>query len=66
VKETLLPFLFLPIAAPVLLAGTRVWQSALAGGIPADGSQWLRLLAVFDAVYLALGVVVFGPIQESA
>jgi heme exporter protein B len=66
VKETLLPFLLLPIAAPVLLAGTRVWQAGLAGGVPADGSQWLRLLVVFDAVYVALGVVVFGPIQESA
>ena len=66
VRETLLPFLFLPIAAPVLLAGTRIWQAALAGGGPADGTPWLRLLVVFDAVYLALGVVVFGPIQESA
>lgn len=66
VRETLLPFLFLPIAAPVLLAGTRIWQAALAGGTPSDGSQWLRLLLVFDAIYVALGVVVYGPIQESA
>jgi heme exporter protein B len=66
VKETLLPFLLLPIAVPVLLAGTRIWQAALAGGVPADATQWLRLLVVFDAVYLALGVVVYGPIQESA
>jgi heme exporter protein B len=66
VRETLLPFLLLPIAAPVLLAGTRVWQAAMVGGIPADGSQWLRLLVVFDAVYVALGVVVYGPILESA
>jgi heme exporter protein B len=66
VKETLLPFLLLPIAAPVLLAGTRLWQAAMAGGAAADGSQWLRLLLIFDAVYLALGVVVYGPIQESA
>jgi heme exporter protein B len=66
VKETLLPFLFLPIAAPILLAGTRIWQAALSGGVPADAAPWLRLLVVFDAVYLALGVVVYGPIQESA
>jgi heme exporter protein B len=66
VRETLLPFLLLPIVAPVLLAGTRIWQAAMVGGIPADGSQWLRLLAVFDAVYLALGIVVYGPIQEAA
>ncbi|HEV3282201.1 MAG TPA: heme exporter protein CcmB [Acidimicrobiales bacterium] len=66
VRETLLPFLLLPIAAPVLLAGTRLWQAAMVGGIPSDGTQWLRLLLVFDAVYVALGVVVFGPIHESA
>jgi len=66
VRETLLPFLLLPIVAPVLLAGTRIWQAALAGGTPSDASPWLRLLVVFDAVYVAMGVVVFGPIQESA
>ena len=66
VRETLLPFLLLPIAAPVLLAGTRIWQAALAGGVPSDGTQWLRLLVVFDAIYVALGVVIFGPIQETA
>ncbi len=38
VRETLLPFLLLPIAAPVLLAGTRIWQAAMAGGVPAQGT----------------------------
>jgi len=66
VRETLLPFLLLPIVAPVLLAGTRIWQAALAGGVPTDATPWLRLLAVFDAVYLALGVVIYGPIHETA
>ena len=66
VRETLLPFLLLPIAAPVLLAGTRIWQAAMAGGTPSSGMAWLRLLLVFDAVYLAVGVVLFGPIQETA
>jgi heme exporter protein B len=66
VRETLLPFLLLPIVAPVLLAGTRIWQAAMAGGTPSNGTDWLRLLVVFDAVYLALGVVIYGPIQESA
>ena len=66
VRETLLPFLLLPIVAPVLLAGTRIWQAAMAGGSPSDGTEWLRLLVVFDAVYLAVGVILFGPIQETA
>jgi heme exporter protein B len=66
VRETLLPFLLLPIVAPVLLAGTRIWQAAMAGGTPSDSTEWLRLLVVFDAVYLAVGVILFGPIQETA
>jgi heme exporter protein B len=66
VRETLLPFLLLPIVAPVLLAGTRIWQAAMLGGTPGAGTQWLRLLVVFDAVYLAVGVLLFGPIQETA
>jgi heme exporter protein B len=66
VRETLLPFLLLPIVAPVLLAGTRIWQAAMLGGIPSDGTQWLRLLCVFDVVYVAVGVLLFGPILETA
>ena len=66
VRETLLPFLWLPIAAPVLLAGTRIWQAALTGGTASAATPWLRLLIVFDAMYLAVGVVVYGPIQETA
>jgi heme exporter protein B len=66
VKETLLPFLLLPVVTPVLLAGTRIWQAGLSGGNASDGTTWLRLIVAFDAVYLALGVVVYGPILESA
>ncbi len=66
VRETLLPFLLLPIVAPVLLAGTKIWQAAMAGGTVSAGTEWLRLLLVFDAVYLAVGVLLFGPILETA
>jgi heme exporter protein B len=69
VRETLLPFLFLPVAAPVLLAGTRAWQAALgigAGNLGTAGDPWVRLLLVFAAVYLALGVVIYGPLQEAS
>jgi heme exporter protein B len=69
VRETLLPFLFLPVAAPVLLAGTRAWQAALGistGAVGATGDPWVPLLLVFASVYLALGVVIFGPLQEAS
>jgi heme exporter protein B len=66
VRETLLPFLLLPVAAPVVLAGTRAWQAALGTAAGSAGDPWLRLLCVFAAVYLALGVVIFGPMLEAS
>jgi heme exporter protein B len=66
VRETLLPFLLLPVVAPVLLAGTRAWQSALGTGAGASAAPWEELLIVFAAVYLAFGVVIYGPLLEAA
>lgn len=65
VKETLLPLLFLPVAAPVLLGATKAWDEAL-GGRPGAGEGWLGLLAVFAVLYVAIGVVAFGPLLEEA
>lgn len=65
VRETLLPFLLLPVVAPVLLAGTRAWQAALGTGTSA-ATPWIELLVVFAAVYLALGVVIYGPLLEAS
>jgi heme exporter protein B len=65
VRETLLPLLLLPVLAPVLLAATRAWEAALSGA-PGDGWPWLRLLAVFAVLYLAAGVLAYGPLLEEA
>lgn len=66
VRETLLPFLLLPVVAPVLLAGTRAWQAALGTGPGGGAGPWVELLVVFAAVYLALGVVIYGPLLEAS
>jgi heme exporter protein B len=65
VRETLLPLLVLPILAPVLLAGSRAWEAAISGPVSA-GTSWLRILAPFAAVYLVVGIVLYGPLQEAA
>lgn len=65
VRETLLPLLLLPVAAPVLLAATKACQAAL-DGAPADGAGWLRLLGVFAVIYLTFGVVAFGSLLEES
>lgn len=63
VRETLLPLLFFPVVAPVLIAATKTWQAALSHS-PARGTGWLELLGVFSVVYLAVGVATFGPLLE--
>jgi len=66
VRETLLPFLLLPVVAPVVVAGTRAWQAALGTGAGGAWDPWVVLLIVFAAVYLSIGVLLFGQLQESS
>jgi heme exporter protein B len=61
-RETVLPLLVLPLASPVLLAGVRATE--VAAGAPGEAGPWLGLLVAFDAVFLALGVLVFGYLLE--
>ena len=65
VRETLLPLLLLPVAAPVLLAATRASEAALVGAAR-EGWPWVQLLVVFAVVYLTAGVVAFGPLLEDS
>lgn len=65
VRETLLPLLVLPIVAPVLIAGSRAWSAAISGAV-VSGASWLKILGPFAAVYLAVGVALYGPLQETA
>ncbi len=63
VSSTLLPVLFLPVVAPVLIGATKAWQAAL-GTTATRAGPWVELLAVFAAVYVAVGAVAFGPLLD--
>jgi len=65
VRETLLPLLVLPVLAPVLLAASRAWSGALTGPV-SSGESWLRILGPFAAVYLVVGIVLYGPLLETS
>ena len=65
VRDTLLPLLVLPVLAPVLLAGSKAWQAALDGS-SSSGAGWLRILIPFAVIYLVIGIVLYGPLQEAA
>ncbi|HWC68418.1 MAG TPA: heme exporter protein CcmB, partial [Acidimicrobiales bacterium] len=68
VRETLLPLLVLPIAAPVLIGATTAFEAALDTGSRSlsQGWAWVGLLVVFGLAYTAVGLVAFGPILEEA
>jgi len=65
VRETVLPLLFLPVVAPVMIGATRAFEAALEGSTGA-GWRWCGLLAVFAAAYTALGMLLFEPLLEES
>jgi heme exporter protein B len=62
-REAVLPLLVMPLATPVLLAGTRTTALAAAGQGDQAGS-WLGLLVAFDLVFVAAGTLVFEHLLE--
>lgn len=63
VRDTLLPLLYFPIVAPLLLAAVRATQAALTGQT-GDAWPWVRLMLVFAVVFVAAGVAAFGTLLE--
>jgi heme exporter protein B len=63
VASTLLPLLVLPALAPVLIAGERGMAAVLGGGGP---GRWAIVLVVMAVVYVAVGVLLYGPLEETA
>ncbi|MEO5339467.1 MAG: heme exporter protein CcmB [Magnetococcus sp. MYC-9] len=57
-RETLLALLLLPLTAPLLIAGVQALAALLEPGVAAG--PWVRLLVIFDVVYLALAPWAFG------
>lgn len=63
-REVLLPLLLFPLVIPVVLAAVRFTQG-LAEGVPvAELSDWLRLLLVFDIIYVTVCAMVFPYMLE--
>ena len=58
----MLPVLSLPAFAPLLIAGERSFNSALRGGALLE---WWVISVVALAVYMALGILLYGVLEES-
>ena len=62
-REAALPLLVMPLVTPVLVAGVKATELAVAGR-GADAGSWLGLLVAFDLVFLAAGTLVFEHLVE--
>ncbi|MFM8482289.1 MAG: heme exporter protein CcmB [Actinomycetota bacterium] len=65
-RETLLPLLLLPVAAPVLIGATRATEAAFGtdGLSASEGWPWLGLLVVFAVLFAVAGALAFGPLLD--
>ncbi len=63
IRETLVPLLFLPVAAPVLLASTEITAKYL-GMTTGSSLKWLGVLIALTISYFAIGFVGFEPLLE--
>jgi heme exporter protein B len=61
-SATLLPVLALPAFAPLLIAGERSFSAALHGGAL---WEWWVIAAVALVAYLAVGILLYGVLEES-
>ncbi|HEY8484866.1 MAG TPA: heme exporter protein CcmB [Longimicrobiales bacterium] len=63
-REVLLPLLLFPMMIPVLVGSVEATSALLAGDPMGDSGAWLRLLVVFDLVFLVASVLAFEHVIE--
>jgi heme exporter protein B len=57
--DLLLPILAVPMYVPALIAGVRASAHALGGAPLSSASEWIGILAAFDALFLTAGYLLF-------
>ena len=63
-REVLLPVLMFPALVPVLIAAVKATEAHLGGGGWADAKDWLRLMLVYDVIFMVSASLVFEYILE--
>lgn len=64
-RQVLLPLLLFPMLIPLLLASILASQSALTGDLMGNIFVWLKVIAIFDLVFLAACWMVWPVVLES-
>ncbi len=63
-REMVLPILFLPIVAPIIISAVNATGLALSGEPWSSLSSWLAIIVAFDIIFLVVSFLVFTFIIE--
>jgi heme exporter protein B len=63
-REVLLPILLFPVAVPVMLASVKLTAAILDRVAFDEVQNWFSLLVAFDAIFMALSVILFDFVVE--
>ncbi len=61
-RELYLPILLFPVLIPLLMAAIRATQLIITGVASAELLTWVGMLAGFDVLILAVGILLFEPL----
>ncbi len=64
-KELLLPLILFPLIIPAILGTIRGMQIILGAGELQELFPWVRMLIVFDVVFLTVGFLIFEWVIET-
>lgn len=64
-REVLLPLLLFPMLVPVLIAATEATAALLVDDPMGNAASWMRLLAVFDVIFVGAAFWVFPHVIEA-
>jgi heme exporter protein B len=63
-REVLFPLLLFPLVVPVIIGTVTATGVILSGGALSEASGWLKLLATFDTIFLAVAYLTFELVVE--
>lgn len=63
-REVMLPILLFPVAVPVIIAAVKSTARVLGGDPLGDAADWLKLLSVFDVIFVVICFLTFEFVVE--
>jgi heme exporter protein B len=63
-REVMLPLLLFPMLIPLLVGAVEATSAMLAGDVMGDSRVWVRLMVIFDAIFIVICMWAFDFVIE--